>query len=191
MAKNEQEPEILEPRKPLIKDLLSTLLSLALMAAVVLFILNYVGSRISVDGTSMYPTLHDKDQLIEDKLTYSFIRKPERFEIVIFRPKNDPGTYYIKRVIGLPGETVQIIDSVIYINGESLEENYGQGVYFLAGSAADPVVLGDDEYFVLGDNRNNSIDSRYAVGKVKREQITGRAVFRFWPFSSFGSLKGR
>ena len=188
MAKNDQEPELISPKKPFIKDLLSTLLSLVIMAALVLFILNFVGSRVSVEGTSMYSTLNDRDQLVEDILTYKFIRDPQRFEIVIFKLKNDPDTYYIKRVIDLPGETVQIINSVIYINGEELQEEYGKGVYFLAGSAADPVVLGEDEYFVLGDNRTNSIDSRYAVGKVKRSQITGRAVFRVWPLSGFGSV---
>ena len=158
------------------------------MVGCVLAILNFVGSRVSVEGTSMYPTLKDKDQLVEDIFTYKFVRDPKRFEIVIFKLKNDPGTHYIKRVIGLPGETVQIVNSVIYINGEELKEDYGRGVYFLAGSAEQPVTLGEDEYFVLGDNRNNSIDSRYAVGKVRRSQFTGRAVFRIWPFSGFGSV---
>lgn len=187
-VKKEQEPELISPKKPFVKDLLSTLLSLVIMAGIVLVILNFVGSRVSVEGTSMYPTLNDKDQLVEDILTYKFIREPKRFEIVIFKLKNDPDTHYIKRVIGLPGETVQIADSKIYINGEELQEDYGRGVYFLAGSAAQPVVLGEDEYFVLGDNRNNSIDSRYAVGKVNRRQFTGRAIFRIWPFSGFGSV---
>lgn len=188
MAKNDQEPELISPKKPFVKDLLSTLLSLAVMVGICLLILNFVGSRVSVEGTSMYPTLDDKDQLVEDIFTYKFVRDPKRFEIVIFKLKNDPGTHYIKRVIGLPGETVQIVNSVIYINGEELQEDYGRGVYFLAGSAEQPVVLGEDEYFVLGDNRVNSIDSRYAVGKVKRSQITGRAVFRAWPLSGFGSI---
>ena len=188
MAKNDQEPELISPKKPFIKDLCSTLLSLVIMLGVVLAVLNFVGSRVSVDGTSMYPTLKDKDQLVEDIFTYKFVRDPKRFEIVIFKLKNDPSTHYIKRVIGLPGETVQIINSVIYINGEELKEDYGGGVYFLAGSAEQPVVLGEDEYFVLGDNRTNSIDSRYAVGKVNRSQFTGRAVFRAWPLSEFGSV---
>ena len=158
------------------------------MAGAVLVILNFVGNRVSVDGTSMNMTLNDHDQLVEDRFTYTFLREPKRFEIVIFKLKNDPSTSYIKRIIGLPGETVQIINSVIYINGQELKEDYGQGVYFLAGAAAEPIKLGENEYFVLGDNRNNSIDSRYAVGKVNRSQITGRAIFRLWPLSSFGSV---
>ena len=188
MAKKENEPEIIESKKPFIKDLFSTLFSLILMAGFALLFLNFVGNRVSVDGTSMNTTLNDKDQLVEDRFTYRFIRAPKRFEIVIFKLKNDPSTSYIKRIIGLPGETVQIVDSKIYINGEELKENYGRGVYFLAGSAEEPVELGEDEYFVLGDNRVNSIDSRYAVGKVKRSQITGRAIFRVWPFNAFGSI---
>lgn len=188
MARKENEPEIIESKKPFIKDLLSTLFSLILMAGFALLFLNFVGNRVSVDGTSMNTTLNDKDQLVEDRFTYRFIRAPKRFEIVIFKLKNDPSTSYIKRIIGLPGETVQIVDSKIYINGEELKENYGRGVYFLAGSAEEPVELGEDEYFVLGDNRVNSIDSRYAVGKVKRSQITGRAIFRVWPFNAFGSI---
>ncbi len=188
MAKKEQEPEVIEPKKPFIKDLLSTLLSLVIMAGLALAFLNYVGSRVSVEGTSMYATLDDRDQLIEDMFTYRFLREPKRFEIVIFKLKNDPDTHYIKRVIGLPGETVQIINSEIYINGEKLEDPYDQDMYYLAGSAENPVVLGENEYFVLGDNRINSIDSRYAVGKVNRSQITGRAVFRIWPLKSFGSV---
>ncbi len=188
MAKKNNEPVIIDSKKPFIKDLLSTLLSLVIMAGAVLVILNFVGNRVSVDGTSMNMTLNDHDQLVEDRFTYTFLREPKRFEIVIFKLKNDPSTSYIKRIIGLPGETVQIINSVIYINGQELKEDYGQGVYFLAGAAAEPIKLGENEYFVLGDNRNNSIDSRYAVGKVNRSQITGRAIFRLWPLSSFGSV---
>ena len=90
--------------------------------------------------------------------------------------------YYIKRVIGLPGETVQIIDGYVYINGEKLDENYGAEVMNDAGRAAELITLGDDEYFVLGDNRNRSDDSRYEnVENLKREKIVGRAWVRIWP----------
>ena len=130
----------------------------------------------------MYPYLHNKDQLMMDKLSYR-IHDPERFDIVVFPVVRDgKEEYYIKRVIGLPGETVQIIDGYVYINGEKLGENYGAEVMNDAGRAAEPITLGDDEYFVLGDNRNRSDDSRYEnVENLKREKIVGRAWVRIWP----------
>ena len=110
----------------------------------------------------MENTLHNGDNLIVDKLSYRF-RDPERFDIIVFPFQYQANTYYIKRIIGLPGETVQIMeDGSIYINGEKLEESYGREVIQpeTIGRAAEPIVLGEDEYFVMGDNRNNSSDSR-------------------------------
>ena len=117
------------------------------------------------------------------------VNDPKRFDIIVFPYPKEPDKHYIKRVIGLPGETVQIIDGYVYINGEKLDESYGSDVMNTAGIAQDPIVLGPDEYFVLGDNRNNSEDSRYAaVGNIKRSDITGRAWLRIWPFDSIGFL---
>lgn len=143
-----------------------------------------------VDGRSMNATLNDGDNLIVEKLSYRF-GDPERFDIIVFPPQESPKEHYIKRIIGLPGETVQIdAEGKIYINGEVLEENYGLETIRNAGRAAEPITLGDDEYFVLGDNRNNSKDSRSdAVGNVKRSSITGRAWLRIWPLSDIGFLK--
>lgn len=173
-----------------------TLLSYVVwVAAVVLLsylLIHYVAQRTDVNGTSMVPTLENGDQLICDKLTYRF-RDPERFDIVIFPYQYAENTYFIKRVIGLPGETVRIDENgTIYINGEVLEENYGAEVMQYAGLAADEIQLGDDEYFVLGDNRNVSEDSRYPdVGNIKRENIIGRALVRIYPFSKIGLLTGK
>ena len=183
-----EEPVILIPEPSVKKDLLSTVLSLVFMVAFVLFFLTCIGQRVAVDGTSMEDTLHDKDQLIVDCLSYRFLRDPKRFEIVVFRLKDRPDTFYVKRVIGLPGETVQIINSRIYINGKPIEDPYATQKYFPAGSAEDLITLGDDEFFVMGDNRQNSIDSRYAVGPVKRSQFVGRAIYRVLPFASRVSL---
>ena len=142
-----------------------------------------------MSGESMKNTLDHGDQLIVDKITYRF-RDPERFDIIVFPFHYKENTYYIKRIIGLPGETVQIVDGDIYIDGEILEENYGKEVIENPGRAAEPIVLGDDEYFVLGDNRNNSSDSRVEkVGNIKRSDIIGRAWVRIWPLDSFGVLK--
>ena len=137
----------------------------------------------------MYDTLENGDNLILEKLSYRF-HEPERFDIVVFRYTHKKNTFYIKRVIGLPGETVQIVDSKIYINGEILEENYGYEPIQDAKRASQPITLGEDEYFVLGDNRNNSKDSRYEdVGNISRDRLIGRAFIRIWPLSDFGLLK--
>ena len=140
----------------------------------------------------MENTLHNGDNLIVDKLSYRF-RDPERFDIIVFPFQYQANTYYIKRIIGLPGETVQIMeDGSIYINGEKMEESYGREVIQpeTIGRAAEPIVLGEDEYFVMGDNRNNSSDSRTdIVGNIKREDIIGKAWLRIWPLSDFGGLK--
>ena len=103
---------------------------------------------------------------------------------------NEENTYYVKRIIGLPGETVQIADGLIYIDGEVLQESYGREVIQDPGLAAEPITLGEDEYFVLGDNRNQSSDSRDpSVGLIHRDEIVGRAWLRIWPLDSFGILK--
>ena len=149
-------------------------------------IVTYVGQRTKVSGDSMQATLQDGDNLIVDKISYRF-RDPKRFEIIVFPYRYAEDTYYIKRIIGLPGETVQIIDGYVYINGEKLDENYGLEVMESAGNAAEPIELGEDEYFVLGDNRNKSADSRESnVGVLHRDELIGRAWVRIWPLNSIG-----
>ena len=152
-------------------------------------LITFVAQRTDVNGTSMVPTLEDGDQLICDKISYRF-RDPERFDIIIFPYQYQKNTYFIKRVIGLPGETVRIdYDGNIYINGEILNEKYGLEKMAYPGIAEQEIILGDDEYFVLGDNRNVSEDSRYPdVGLIKRKDIIGRAWLRIYPFSKFGLI---
>lgn len=174
------------------KEMISTLLYLLAVLCLTWIVIQFVGQRTEVDGGSMEPTLYDGDNLIVDKISYRF-RDPERFDIIVFPFKYKPKTFYIKRIIGLPGETVQIDEQGnIYINGELLTEGYGREVIKPEhiGRAWEPIVLGEDEYFVLGDNRNNSSDSRTeVVGNIKREDIIGRAWMRIWPFERFGILK--
>ncbi len=178
-------------KKSVGRELLSLLGYLAVVLVITYVIVNFVGVRTEVIGTSMTPTLADGDQLIVEKVSYYF-SEPKRYDIIVFPYPEEPDKHYIKRIIGLPGETVQIIDGYVYINGELLDEHYGNEVMNNAGIASDPIVLGEDEYFVLGDNRNNSEDSRYAaVGNIKRSDIDGRAWVRIWPFDSFGILKHR
>lgn len=155
----------------------------------------YVMQRCIVSGTSMENTLYNGESLLISKVSYVF-GEPKRFDIIIFYPngKNNAGSgnfssedeFYVKRVIGLPGETVQIKDSHIYINGEILDENYGKDPNIEDGGIAEePVTVGENEYFVLGDNRNVSYDSRF-IGMVKKEDIGAKVILRIWPLKKFG-----
>lgn len=176
--------------KSVLKEILSISIYLLLVFCAAYLIVTYVGQRTQVSGSSMETTLSDGDHLIVDKISYRF-DAPERFDIIVFPFQYDTDTYYIKRIIGMPGETVQIDESGnIYIDGEVLEESYGREVIQSPGRASDPIQLGEDEYFVMGDNRNNSSDSRDpSVGNIHRRDIIGRAFIRIWPLSKFGILK--
>lgn len=175
-----------------IKEVISTGLYLLGVLFLTYLVITFVGQRTEVNGESMTPTLNNGDNLIVDKITYRF-QDPQRYDIIVFPFRYQADTFYIKRIIGLPGETVQIdTEGVIYINGEVLNENYGREVIMPenVGIAIEPIILGEDEYFVMGDNRNNSTDSRTEiVGNIHREDIIGRAWVRIWPFSEFGVLK--
>lgn len=174
------------------REMISTLLYLLIVLCITYVVIHYVGQRTEVQGASMESTLSHGDNLIVDKITYRF-RDPQRFDIIVFPFQYEEDTYFIKRIIGLPGETVQIgLDGTIYIDGEVLEENYGREVIKPEniGIAVEPVVLEEDEYFVMGDNRNNSSDSRTeVVGNIHREDIIGRVWLRIWPLSEIGILK--
>lgn len=150
----------------------------------------FVGQKTIVSGSSMENTLSDGDHVIVDKISYRFDR-PKRYDIIVFPYPQNRNKLYIKRVIGMPGETVQIgEDGTIFINGEPLVESYGREVIASPGIAEQPITISDDEYFVLGDNRNDSQDSRdFMVGNIKREDIVGKAWVRIWPIGRFGKLK--
>ena len=172
-----------------VREIISTAVYLLAVVAVTFLFVQFVGQRTHVNGDSMNVTLEDGDNLIVDKLSYRF-SEPERYDIIVFPYQYQEKTYYIKRIIGMPGETVQIIDGMVYIDGEMLDESYGKEVMQYSGVAGDPIELGTDEYFVLGDNRNNSSDSRDpSVGNIKEDQIIGKAFIRIWPLNKFGILK--
>lgn len=171
-----------------LREVLGWIVYILIVICATYLIVTYVGQRTKVSGDSMQATLYDGDNLIVDKISYRF-RDPKRFEIVVFPYRYTKDTYYIKRIIGLPGETVQIKDGYVYINGELLEENYGLEVMISAGNASEPITLGEDEYFVLGDNRNHSSDSRdSSVGVLHRDELIGRAWIRIWPLDSIGVI---
>ncbi|MCR5452115.1 MAG: signal peptidase I [Lachnospiraceae bacterium] len=172
-----------------IKEVFSFFLYLAVILLLTFLMLHFVGQRTVVNGHSMETTLQDHDSLIIDKLSYRF-KDPERFDIIVFPYQYAEDTYYIKRIIGLPGETVFIDDEgTIYIDGQELKEGYGREIIEDPGRAAEPIELGPDEYFVLGDNRNESEDSRFSdVAEIKRDIILGKAFVRIFPFNNFTLL---
>ncbi len=178
--------------KKVLKEILSTSMYILFVLCAVYLVIHFVGQRTQVQGSSMEPKLSSEDNLIVDKISYRF-HDPERFDIVVFPFRYEENTFYIKRVIGLPGETVRIDEKGnILINGEILEENYGKEVIQSPGRAYEDIVLADDEYFLMGDNRNNSTDSRDpSVGNVRRDEIVGRAWLRIWPLDQVGFIEHR
>lgn len=156
----------------------------------------FVAHETKVEGESMEPTLSNGDSVIIQKISYH-LSDPKRYDVVVFPVENiaegqKEQTYYVKRIIGLPGESVQILDGKVYINDQLLEsDTYCLSDILEAGIASGAVELGEDEYFVLGDNRNMSTDSRTDyVGLVHRSSIIGRVDFCIWPLNHFGPLPG-
>lgn len=170
--------------KSILKELLITSIYILLALGASLLIVRYVGVRTEVNGVSMNDTLQNGENLIVDKISYRF-KDPQRYDIVVFPFRYEEKTYYIKRIIGLPGETVYIDETGnIYINDELLAESYGREIIQDPGRAAEPIQLGADEYFVMGDNRNNSTDSRSPrVGNIRRSELIGKAWVRIWPLN--------
>ena len=179
-------------REPgIIREILGWIFYIIVILVLTYVIITYVGQRTSVSGSSMETTLSDGDQLLVDKLSYRF-QDPKRFDIIVFPYQYEENTYYIKRIIGLPGETVQVVDGYVYINGSRLESDiYGNELMDDPMAASQPITLGEDEYFVLGDNRNNSEDSRYGdIGNINKKYIVGKVWFVISPKDKFGFLKG-
>ena len=170
------------------KSLIGLLLYFFLIFVCVYLFSHYVTGGSIVDGPSMNDTLQDGDRLVLNKFTYR-VTDLDRFDIIVFKYAYDTDTYYVKRIIGLPGESVRIDEQgQIWINDELLEENYGKETMEDPGIAAEPVNLRAGEYFVLGDNRNNSSDSRDPdVAAVSKDQIRGHVWLRIRP--NFGLVR--
>ena len=184
-------PDIPDEEISLKEEIIDIITYIGIAFFLVAIIIQFVVQRDVVDGESMMNTLKDEDNILVDKLSYQF-SDPKRFDIVLFPyGEGELEIYLIKRVIGLPGETVQISRSGdIFINGEYLAESYGKEEIspdkrYLA---AEGYTLQDDEYFVMGDNRNDSYDSRQ-IGGIKRKDIIGRAFFRIFPLEDIGVVK--
>lgn len=147
--------------------------------ACVWFLVYGFGEQVRISGSSMQPALDAEDVVLMNRLIYD-VSSPQRFDIVVF--EREDGRKNVKRVIGLPGETVQIKNGSVYIDGAPLEAPDGLGQVSLAGRAEIPIQLEADEYFLLGDNRDSSEDSRFGnIGNVKADQIAGRVWLRIFP----------
>lgn len=182
-----------ESKKPTImKILIEVFIWTAQIAAVIFlayFIVYYCIEKTTVIGSSMENTLTANDSIIINKFSYRF-SDPERFDVIVFKQSGREHSYYnIKRIIGLPGETILINEGKIYINGEVLEDIVQVEEMANYGLAGEELILEDNEYFVLGDNRNNSEDSRFAsIGNISREDIIGKAALRLSPFNFVSKL---
>jgi len=176
-----------QDKKPFLKELYSFTKEIVITILVVFFIITFVVQPTTVDGHSMNPTLQNQDQLLIEKVSQRF-SGIERYDIIVF-PYEQENKYFIKRVIGMPGETIDIVDGLVYIDGEVLDEPHDFDLITEYGSDTLPLTIPEGHYFVLGDNRNHSKDSRYSsVGFIAEDDILGKAFVRLWPFSSFGFL---
>lgn len=176
-------------KRGVLKEILNTSIYILFVLLITIFVVKFVCQKTEVVGDSMESTLSDGDNLIVEKVSYE-IGNPERFDVIVF-PSEQEKIYLIKRIIGMPGETIYINnDGKIFINDVLLEESFGLEKIENPGNAIMPIVLDEDEYFVLGDNRNNSLDSRFSdVGNVKRDKILGRAWWQIWPVKDIHGIK--
>lgn len=169
------------------KKLLQLVICIVIAFLLAKGITKYIGQYTKVEGISMENVLHDGDYIIINKISYRF-HNPERFDIIVF--PFDADTYYIKRIIGLPGEKIQVIDGLIYIDGLPLKESYGTEEIRNPANLSQEIQLGKKEYFVLGDNRNQSTDSRFdSVGMISEDRIIGKALAKVYPFDSIDLLE--
>ena len=162
-------------RKKIVMAIISWTAMIGIAIGLAWVFVNYVAQTTYMTGESMKPTLKNKQLVIVHKIGYQF-QEPKRFDVIVFENnKNNNSHFYIKRIIGLPGETVQIADGEVYINGEKLTGTPFKEKIVTSGLATEVMELDEDEYFVMGDNANNSEDSRSAnIGNIKRENIIGK-----------------
>ncbi len=173
----------------IVKEVLLWILQIALTILLAFTFVYFIGLRTSAVGQSMAETLYNGDNVLVNRFVYA-VSNPKPNDIIVFKPNgNEKSHLYIKRIIGVPGDTVQIVKGVVYVNGEVFNEAVSVSSIEEAGIANEPITLKDDEYFVLGDNRNNSEDSRFAnIGNVRKEHIIGKVWFRIVSWNEFGFL---
>ena len=157
----------------------------ALMVAALVVV--FIVQPVKVEGTSMLPRLHDGERIFVNKLIYydeySWAPKVDRGDIVVFWFPDDPSKSYIKRVVGLPGDTIEMRDGTVRVNGSQIDERYLDPRLNVSPKSQAPVYVRQNYYFVMGDNRDNSSDSR-SWGLVPKKYVYGKAMLRYWPLSA-------
>ncbi len=173
----------------LIKEVLIWIAEIAIVIGIAFTCVYFIGLRTSAVGQSMANTIYNGDNILVNRFVY-VVTDPKPNDVIVFRPNgNEKSHLYIKRVIAVPGDTVQIKQGVVYVNGEVFNEIVDVASIEEAGLANEPIKLGADEYFVLGDNRNNSEDSRFAnIGNIRKEHIIGKVWLRIVSWSEFEFL---
>lgn len=164
-------------------------IQIVIVIAIAFVCVYFFGMKVTVIGNSMSTTLADGDKILVNRFSYA-LKGPKANDVVVFFPNgNESSHYYVKRVVGVPGDTIQITDGEIYVNGQRFIEEGSQDIEY-AGLAEEVITVGKDEYFVIGDNPNDSEDSRYAnIGNIKEEYIEGKAWFRTGPGAPRGRIK--
>jgi signal peptidase I len=171
------------------KSFLRDTLEIVFLALVLYVVIQYAVQTVHVLGSSMYATLHDNDLLVASKISYK-LHPPQRGDIVVFKPPDEASRDFIKRIVALPGERIHIKDSVVYINGQVLHEPYLPETWTYNNqwpASGQDQLIPPDEYFVMGDNRNHSSDSR-TFGPIELNSILGKAEIRIWPLGELGFL---
>lgn len=173
-----------KPKKSVGREILEWVMVIVVAVAAALLIRTFIFEPVRVDGNSMLETLHDNEYMIVTKFQYLF-GDPERFDVVICHYPNRGNTNFVKRAVGIPGDTVAMYSGTLYVNGEPIDEPY---ITHMANYTMAETTLGEDEYFVLGDNRSSSNDS-HIIGPLKRDQIVGKVQLVAWPFSDFRMIE--
>ena len=184
-TKEQSEIEITEKKKKsFFREVIEFVIPIILAVAIALFLKNYVIANAKVPTGSMLNTIQEGDRIIASRLAY-LNDDPERYDIIIFKYPDDESQYFVKRVIGLPGETVNIVNGIVYVtktDGTTIQLDDSFVTNCVPVGNFGPYVVPEDSYFMLGDNRNNSEDSRYWENKyVKKDKIIGKVLFRYYP----------
>ena len=176
--------------KDFISEIGKWILSILVVVILAYSIVKFGVQSVTMIGQSMEPALYSQDVLLLNKRAYTF-HDPKRYDIIAFKLKEDSEGYYnIKRIIGLPGETIQIMNGRIFVDGNVLTDVPYDDLIMTEGTAIDVITLGEEEYFVIGDNCNNSEDSRYVnIGNISKKEISGKIFFRLSPRSELGGVK--